>query len=197
VARYLPAGPLGRIILLDVAGRYARDPISEQFDAAAIKLLRRAYANKGEWVGTYVGNPSPAWQVWAVRNGWPRLLGPDPVPSAEAKTAWCRAFVRSCYHNNKKYMYLDGLRTNDPRPTGGRWRNQAGDWQGGSWPPPYALDFEVSPSVRIAPGGRVVGRSVRIKLMTGGRAAKKAAEKLPKSKRWDTGARLSGWEYTG
>jgi hypothetical protein len=173
-----------------VAGRYARDPISVEFDAAALKLLRRAHANLGGWAGTYVKNPSLEWQAWALANGWPRLLGPDPVPSGDARTAWCRSLVRSCYYNNKKFMYLDGLRLDDPKPTGGH-----------DWRQAYALDFEVG-TVRIAQGGlTVIGRAFRIKLHKQG-GAKTAAKKLDPSKRWldasgHAGPAHSGWSYTG
>jgi hypothetical protein len=171
-----------------MAGRYARDPISVQFDAAALKLLRRAHSSKGDWVGTYIKNPSPEWQLWAVRNGWGRLLGPDDAPGGEARTRWARAFIRSCYYTPQAYSYRDGLNLADRRPNGIR--------------PPYALDYQVG-AVRLSqrPNVVVVGRAVRIRLLTGGAAAHRAAAKVPDSKRWIVdnapGPRHAGWTYTG
>jgi hypothetical protein len=172
---------------VDVAGRYARDPISVQFDGAAARLLRRAYSNRGEWVGTYVANPSAEWQAWAGLNGWPRLLGPDVAPGGKARTAWCRSFVRSCWNLHQKFMTSRGLELADtPRPRGQR--------------PPWSLQYQVG-TVRIAPGGRVVGRAVRVRLLTQAEARKFAAT-IPDSARWlekdgTIGPRHAGWTYTG
>jgi hypothetical protein len=171
-----------------MAGRYARDPISVQFDAAALRLLRRAHANRGDWVGTYLQNPGADWQLWAVRNGWGRLLGPDDAPGGEARTRWARAFIRSCYYNHKSFMYLDGLRMAEKRPRGVR--------------PPLALDYQVG-TVRLSerPNVVVIGRAVRVRLLTGGQAAAAAAAKVPDSKRWivdrQPGPRHAGWTYQG
>jgi hypothetical protein len=161
-----------------VAGRYERDPISVQFDEAAARLLRRAYARRGEWTGTYLKNPSIEWQAWALRRNFTRqgpgaLLGPDDAPGGEARTRWARAFVRACFHLNKKFMTSHGLEFGDaPRPNGVR--------------PPFSLDYQVG-TVRIAPGGRVVGRAVRIRLLTQAEARRfAAAGKVPASKRWVT-----------
>jgi hypothetical protein len=160
-----------------------------QFDAAALRLLRRAHsAGRGEWVGTYLKNPTLEWQAWALRNDWGRLLGPDDAPGGEARTRWARGFIRSCYYNHKHYSYLDGLRMAEYRPSGIR--------------PPLALDYQVG-TVRLtrAPDVTVLGRAVRIRLLTGGQAAQRAAAKVPESKRWIVdrapGPRHAGWTYTG
>jgi hypothetical protein len=170
-----------------VAGRFARDPISRQFDTAAARLLRRAHASRGDWVGTYVANPSLEWQAWAVRNGWPRLLGPDVAPGGRARTAWCRSFIRSCWNLHQKYSTSTGLDLADaPRARGVR--------------PPYSLQYQVG-TVKLAPGGRVVGRAVRVRLLTQAEARKFANEKVPDSARWlerdgTIGPRHSQWRYT-
>jgi hypothetical protein len=167
---------------------FARDPVSVQFDPAAARLLRRAYARRGGWTGTYVANPSHDWELWARRNGWPRLLGPDVAPGGEARTAWCRAFIRSCHNLNRKFMTSDGLRLDDdPRPWGLH--------------PPYQLRYQVG-TVRIAPGGRVVGRAVRVMLLTRAEVRRHAAEgRIPDAKRWITddgvGPRYADWTFQG
>jgi hypothetical protein len=155
-----------------MAGQFTRDPISVEMDPIAARLLRRAYSSRGEWAGTYLKNPSAEWQVWALRNGHGRLLGPDPVPGGKARTRWARALIRACYDMNRKYMTRDGLDLGqDPRPLGIH--------------PPYPLRFEVG-TVRLAPGGIVVGRAVRIKLDKRGTKDYTAAvdKAVDSEKRW-------------
>jgi hypothetical protein len=178
-------------IILSVAGRFARDPISIQFDAAAAALLRRAYTSRGEWAGTYVKNPSAEWQLWALRNGWGRLLGPDDAPGGDARTRWCRALVRSCHNLNRKFMTSGGLDLADaPRPWGVR--------------PPYVLKYQVG-TVKLSqrPDVRVIGRAFRVKLLTQAEAARFAREgKIPDGSKWidddgHPGPRYAGWTYQG
>lgn len=141
--------------------------MSVQFDPAAAKLLRRAYAAKGGWVGTYVRNPSPQWLVWGARHGV-NLLGKDTAGGGQARTRWCRGFVRALYYNHKWHYYAGkGLDLSDRRVTASR---------------SQALEFQVG-TVRIDPRGLVVGRAVRIRLLKGGAAALRAVEKLPDSRR--------------
>jgi hypothetical protein len=144
-----------------------RDPVSVQFDAAAARLLRRAHANRGQWTGTYVKNPTREWMLWAGVRGI-NLLGPDNAPGGMARTRWCRAFIRAVYYNHKWHYYAGkGLDLADRRvaPYGGN-----------------ALQYQVG-TVRIDPTGRVIGRAVRIRVLAGGQAAQRAADKLPDSKR--------------
>jgi len=144
-----------------------RDPVSVQFDPAAAKLLRRAYAQDGGWAGTYVRNPGPAWVTWGARNGV-NLLGKDNAGGGQARTRWCRAFIRSCYYQHEWYYYATrGLDLTDRRVT----KNRS-----------QALQFEVG-TVRIDPRGLVIGRAVRIRLLKGGAQAMRAVDKLPDSKR--------------
>ena len=155
-----------------------------QFDEAAARLLRRAYAKRGEWVGTYVANPSVQWQAWALAHGWGRLLGPDDAPGGEARTRWCRAMVRSCHNLNRKFMTSHGLDLADePRAWGQR--------------PPYVMLYKVG-TVRINPGGVVVGRAFRI-MLTSQAGARAAAAKIPDAKRWnidgEAGPRYANWTY--
>lgn len=145
-----------------------RDPISVQFDPAAARLLRRCYRNPGQWQGTYLRNPSGQWELWARRNGV-RLLGPDNAGGGQARTRWARAFVRSAYYLHKWYYYetAGGLVLSDRRAVPATSK---------------ALVFEVG-TVRIAQTGLVLGRSVRLKVVPGGRAAIEAVDRLPGSRR--------------
>jgi hypothetical protein len=79
----------------------SRDPVSVSFDRQAARLLGRAAAREGQWTGTTLANPTVSWDVWAGLRGL-RLLGPDDAPSGAAKTAWCRSFIRSCYHVHRE-----------------------------------------------------------------------------------------------
>jgi hypothetical protein len=152
-------------------GREA-DPVSVEMEPIAEKLLRRAYAQRGDWAGTYLKNPSAEWMLWGRRNGR-NLLGPDPVPSGKARTDWARQLVRACYRQHRKYMTRDGLRLDDePRPLGIH--------------PPYPLMFQVG-TVRLTPAGLVVGRAVRIKLAARGtREYREKIAAIPDDKRWIT-----------
>ena len=142
-----------------------RDPVSEQFDAAAARLLRRAYKTPGAWVGTYVRNPGPAWIVWGARHRI-SLLGPDTAPGGAARTRWCRAFIRSCYYLHKHHYWPGrGLVLHDQRAS--------------TWPAP--LQYRVG-RVRIKPGGVVVGRLVQVRLAPPD-TARAAAGRLPGSRR--------------
>jgi hypothetical protein len=172
-----------------VAGRFARDPISEHFDGAAADLLRRAYAQRGQWAAAWVPNPSAEWREWALANGWGRLLGPDDAPGGQARTRWCRAFIRSVWDRNRKYMTSHGLDLDqEPRPWGIR--------------PPWSLDYRVG--TRLAEvygpgGGGLIARKAEIRLLTQAEARKFAAE-IPAGKRWITedghpGPRYANWSY--
>jgi hypothetical protein len=144
-----------------------RDPVSVQFDAAAARLIRRADRNRGQWAGTYVANPSAEWMLWARRRGI-RLLGPDTAGGGQARTRWCRGFVRSVYYLHKHYFYEGkGLDLTDRRASGFG---------------PRSLQFQVG-TVKLNPLGIVVGRAVRIRFVEGGSKAMRAVAELPVSQR--------------
>jgi hypothetical protein len=146
---------------------YEPDPVSVQFEAASARLLTRAHNLRGQWVGTYVRNPSPAWMVWGARNGV-SLLGRDNAGGGQARTRWCRGFIRAAYRQYEWYYYeTRGLDLSDRRLVKNRSR---------------ALQFQVG-TVRIDPRGLVLGRAVRIRLLPGGSAAMKAVKALPDSRR--------------
>ena len=149
---------------------FQRDPVSEQFDQPAARLIRRAHATPGRWRGTYIANPGPAWVAWGAQNGI-RLLGADTATAGMARTRWCRAFVRSVYYLYKNFYYEGrGLDMSDKRLTSNDSR---------------AVQFQVG-GVRIARGGVVVGRLVRIRMVPGGGQALHAVEQLPDDARiWE------------
>jgi hypothetical protein len=161
-----------------------RDPVSELFDKGAAKLLARAYANPGAWVGTRIAAPTPRHTRWAASIGI-ELSGPDRAPGGAARNRWMRAFIRSVYYQHKWfYRQGEGLRLGDKRAAPNQSR---------------ALRYEVG-LVRLdrTPAGAVAnrGRAVRIKLVEGGDAAQRAARRMPASKRifnddGTTGARWS------
>jgi hypothetical protein len=156
-----------------------RDPVSVSFDAAAARLLRRAYERPGEWAGTYVRNPPPEWTAWAVRNGI-SLLGPDSAPGGQARTRWARAFIRSAYYQHRWHYYPGrGLDLSDRRAS--------------PWGRP--LQYQVG-TVRLTPAGVVVGRAVRVRTRPGGAAAQRAAAGLPDSRRIYTAGGEPGGRFS-
>jgi hypothetical protein len=163
-----------------VARGTVRDPVSVQFDEAAARLLRRAYdLPRGTWAGTYVRNPSPSWMAWGAAHGM-SLLGPDNAPGGQARTRWCRAFVRSCFYLHRWYYYPgDGLRLGDRRAS--------------PWGRP--LQYQVG-TVRITPAGLIVGRAVRVRTQAGGQKAADAAAALPDSRRIYTDDGQPGGRYS-
>ena len=95
------------------AGLYVPDPVSTLFDAAAKRLLERAYARPGEFVRTRLANPGPRTVAFASARGINNLLGPDPVATSggglNARTRYCRAFVRAIYRQHKKSGMPGGI----------------------------------------------------------------------------------------
>lgn len=143
-----------------------RDPVSTWFDAAAVRLLRRAYERPGEWVGVYLAPPSQA------QAGRLRALHPDYQPMARDRWGeyrWVRAYKRSVFWNLKKFGYHDELRPGDYRLS---------DW------PAKSLEWETGKRV-IKQGWPQRRWAIRIRLHPTGYAASKAArEKVPVRKRW-------------
>lgn len=144
----------------------------------AARLLRRAYKTPGSWVGTYVRNPGPAWLVWGARHRV-NLLGADNAPGGEARTRWCRAFVRSCFWLHKHHYWPGrGLVLTEART--------------GTWPAP--LEYRVG-RVKINSGGVVAGRLVQVRLAPAAGAASAVAA-LPDSKRIYTGDGAPGGRFS-
>lgn len=155
-----------------------RDPVSETFDAAARRLLSRAYARPGEWVQVWLPDPGmrqrTRWAEYGIV-----VAGPDnpSVPGrgggVDARTRWGRAFVRSVYYQHKWFSPARGgswrtERRPSPRNTGG-------------------LRIEVGRHVAASPqfdpanpgaGGLPPRRRVRVQLAAGGRAKDRAVARL-------------------
>lgn len=133
---------------------FERDPVSVQFDAAARRLLERAYASPGAWTGTYLAQPSASWRAWAGFHGID-LTGRDPW----GEVRWVRGFKRSCYWNLAWHGYAGGLQ--GARRIG-KSDGAALVWDTGNlvmkagWPSRrYAI------RVRIMPGGQAAEAHVR------------------------------------
>jgi hypothetical protein len=149
---------------------YTRDPVSMFFDAGARALLERAYAARGQWHGTRLADPGPRHLAELA------MLGINPhAPdhdSAEAghgldcKSRWARGFVRALYYQHRWWSSGSGWRKAKRTVPAGR----------------GALEVEVGARVR-ALGVVPAGRAVRVRVHPGGQAARKAAEKLPGSRR--------------
>jgi len=155
-----------------------RDPVSVPFDAAARRLLARAYASPGTWVSVWLPDPSMR-QRTAMASAGVRsdLTGPDPVPAGgglNARTRWARGFVRAVYYQHKWYSPARGdagFRTSKrtaARNTGGL-RVEIGRHVAASpqWDP-----------ARPGAGGFPPRRRVRVQLARGGAAKDAAVNRL-------------------
>lgn len=139
-----------------------RDPVSEQFDGAARKLLRRAYANPGHWTGTYLGRPPAVWRAWAAFHGI-GLEGRDRW----GEVRWVRAFKRSVYWNLAWYGGAAELRPGRRTAKGGA----------------KALVWETGKLV-MKPGWPGRRYAIRVKLMPGGQAAYAAVAREKQARRY-------------
>lgn len=155
---------------------HSRDPVSEIFDAAARRLVERAYQRRGQWVQTRLGPPAPRWLAYFASLGI-NVLGRDEMPGGAARTRWARGFVRACFYQRKWYAARGGGFRDDKRMV------------------PYsdgALEVEVGrwlPASGAIPAGRVI----RAMIGPGGQAALKAAQRKPDSARiYDSQGRPAG-----
>lgn len=142
---------------------FDRDPVSVQFDDAARRLLQRAYANPGQWTGTYLARPNPVWRAWA------RYRGID-LESRDrwGEVRWVRAFKRSCYWNLAWYGYAGHL--------GAARRVSKSDGKAMLWETGNLVRKQGWPGRRYA---------IRIKLVPGGRAAENhTRHELPPAQRY-------------
>jgi len=90
---------------------YTRDPVSEWFDPAAIRLIERAYRNRDGWTGVYLAPPSLAQRARAAQLGIWDLGERDRW----GEVRWVRAFKRSCFWHVKNFGDHDGLHVGDYR----------------------------------------------------------------------------------
>ena len=153
-----------------------RDPVSVLFDGGARRLLARAYAHPGQWAGTLLKNPEARHVAHFASLGID-VLGPDTQPGREARTRWARGFTRSLYYQHKWWSGTGGQgwrgeKRRVARATGG-------------------LVVEVGVAKR-AVGVIPAGRSVRVKLVSGGKAKVKAVDQTPEAEQWrDHGPRYA------
>jgi hypothetical protein len=102
-----------------------RDPISEWFDPAAVRLLRRAYANREQWTGVYLAPPTIEQRMSAGAEGIWDLGERDRW----GEVRWVRAFKRSVYWHLKHFGYHDGLHLGQRRTSA--WPAVALEWETG------------------------------------------------------------------
>lgn len=157
---------------------WQRDPVSVLFDSGARRLLARAYARPGTWVGTRLADPTPRHLGWLRRRGieW---NGPDNVTATggsgiDARTRWARGFIRAVYYQHKWYSA--------PAGGGPGWRTER------RTTPRDAGGLQIQVGRRLPGAGPVPpGRAVRIRVLRGGRAKERAVEAIPSSRRWAEG----------
>jgi hypothetical protein len=83
---------------------YGRDPLSETYDAAAARLVRRALARPRQWCYTTVTRPAGR----SLALAWIREHGIPYGTDAGGLTAWERAYQRAAYY------YFDHLEAGKP-----------------------------------------------------------------------------------
>ena len=135
--------------------------MSVLFDRGARVLLERAYARKGQWVGTLVAGPTPAQVTYFLAQGI-NVLGTDQW----GRDRWAAGFIRAVYYQHR-WFYAQGRFTSSRRMT-------ANDSRG--------IRYELGRR-KAALGIIPAGRAVRIVSKPGGGAAMNAVKKMPDSKR--------------
>jgi hypothetical protein len=162
-----------------------RDPVSEWFDGAARRLLQRAYARPGVWIGTRVADPAPRHLARLSALGISATAA-DPVQALpgrgiNTRDRWTRGFVRAVYYQHR---WFSG------KPGGG-WRaakrTVARD----------AAAIEVQIGRRVVARGELIpaGRAVRVRVRRGGDQAMRAVRRMPDSRRiyTDDGSPAARW----
>ncbi len=154
---------------------FARDPVSELFDAAAAALLKRAHARRGAWQPTLVKPPDARQVAWAAGQGI-NVFAADPHRGELRR--WERGFIRSLYYIQRWHMFgkTPDLRRRQPVADG-----------------PGALRYDVGAA---GPGGILIWARID----PGGKAATEAVSRLPAARRY-TSTRAdtarSHWDQQG
>jgi hypothetical protein len=104
---------------------FARDPLSARFDQSAQRFLIRAYADYGNWVYTWLPQPTQQQRAEAAAMG---IDVYEPDESGHEPNRWVRAFKRSARWNLGRYGYASELRPGQPRLGGGRVRGTLMIW---------------------------------------------------------------------
>jgi len=89
-------------------GRLERDPVSELFDAAARRLLERAYKSADHCAATRLADPTPAQRAAVASAYQVDVDAPDDAGKGQMRTRWGRAFARSLYYNHRWYYRRGG-----------------------------------------------------------------------------------------
>jgi len=142
---------------------FNRDPVSELFDQGARRLLARAYeAPRGQWVGTVVADPTLRHRALALRYGL-FLDRADPAKAAVGTRLgrWEAGFERALYWNHK-WFYTGGRLSGSKRMTPAHTSALVVEWG------------NRKPALGVIPAGR----TVRIRLRPGGRAALTAVQAM-------------------
>ncbi len=174
---------------------HARDPVSEPFDAAARRLLAKAYASRGQWASAWLPDPTIRQRTRWAELGITDLTGPDRPSTRsssgglDAKTRWARAFVRSLNYQHKWNSPMSGkawARRSAPRSAGGL-RVEVGRHV------PASAQFDpADPSAGGLPGRR----RVRVQLAAGGAAKTRAVDRLASRDRIYTDAGTPGGRWS-
>jgi hypothetical protein len=149
-----------------------RDPLSVWFDPAARRLIRRAYARRGQWVGVYLAPPTIEQRARAATLGIWDLYERDRW----GEQRWVRAYKRAVYWQLRMHGWHDAPRFSETRAS--PWAAVALEWQTG----------------RRVTRANWAGRrwAIRVRLHDGGQAAARAAAAKPAADQWIGTARQSG-----
>lgn len=152
-----------------------RDPISKWFDPAARRLLTRAYASPGAWVGVFVAPPSPRQRAMAALEHGIWNLG--ELDRGEPR--WIRAFKRSAYWHLRYYGRAGSIDFSQRRAAAG-------------YDAQFAASLEWQTGKRVMRSGWPTRRwAVRVRLHTASAAAAWGAQDRAARGKWADGmARL-------
>lgn len=145
------------------SGTFDRDPVSVLLDRGARRLLERAYASPGQWVTTRLADPTPEHLAHFRAQGIDLLERDKAGRALDARTRWCRGFVRAAYYQHTWYSNIGAGR-------GWRSGKRTAERRAG------ALKLEVGrhmPELGVIPPGRIV----RAILYPGGQAAQRGADR--------------------
>lgn len=161
-------------------GRLQRDPVSELFDAAARRLLERAYSSPGRTAVTRLANPTEAQRQQILAAYGIDVTAPDDAGQGQARTRWGRAFLRAVTYQHRWYFTRgDHLRqqrrlTESPRPV-------------------KVTIGRALPVRGVIPAGRLV----TVEIFAGGKAKAAAVSRLPASRRYITEQGTVGPTFNG
>ena len=153
--------------------RFTRDPVSVLFDGPARRMLDRAYARDGTWVGGRIPDPTPAHRSYLSGLGINPDTRDDVGVTLNARTRWARGFVRALEYQHRWYSGA---------PDGGGWRDRK------RARPRQDLGLRIDVG-RALGGGRQAGtllrpgRAVRIQVRSG--AKRWVRDNRTSRQRWD------------